>query len=77
LRSYLTVAELPRLLPETGGLTVQRHEFPNLRGINFLIHDLLGSGATSSLRLDRQAKALGEWLLSRTVRVPVSMLNGR
>jgi hypothetical protein len=76
LRSYLTEAELPKLLPETGGLTVQRHEFPNLRGINFLIHDLLGSGATSSLRLDRQAKALGEWLLSRTVRVPVSLLNG-
>ena len=32
------------------------------------------TGATSTLRLDSQAKALGEWLRSRTAKVPKSLL---
>ena len=35
---------------------------------------LLGAGATSSLRLDAQAKALGEWLRSRLVAIDESLL---
>ena len=62
LRSTLTVDELRRLLPETRDLAIERYEFPNLGAVNFLIRGLLGTGATSTLRLDAQAKALGEWL---------------
>ena len=62
LDSTLTVDELRRLLPETRDLPVTRYELPNLGAVNFVIRGLLGAGATSSLRLDAQAKALGEWL---------------
>ena len=70
LRSTLTVDELRRLLPETRELAIERYELPNLGAINFLIRGLLGTGATSSLRLDAQAKALGEWLRARSIKVP-------
>jgi hypothetical protein len=76
LRSALTVDELRRLLPETQGLPVARYELPNLGALNFVVSGLLGEGATSTLRLDAQAKALGEWLRSRTVKVPRSLVAG-
>jgi hypothetical protein len=74
LQSTLTVDELRRLLPETRDLAISRYELPNLGAVNFLIRGLLGEGATSSLRLDAQAKALGEWLRSRSAKVPQSLV---
>jgi hypothetical protein len=70
LTSTLTVEELRRLLPETRQLPISRYELPNLGGVNFVLQGLLGTGATSTLRLDAQAKALGEWLRSRSINVP-------
>ena len=70
MASYLTVAELKRLLPECAPLEVERHELPNLRAVNFVIHGLLGEGVANSTRFDPQAKALGEWLRSRLVDIP-------
>jgi hypothetical protein len=74
LQSTLTVDELRRLLPETRELAISRYELPNLGAVNFLIRGLLGTGATSSLRLDAQAKALGEWLRSRRTKAPQSLV---
>jgi hypothetical protein len=74
LRSTLTVDELRRLLPETRDLAISRYELPKLGAVNFLIRGLLGTGATSTLRLDAQAKALGEWLRSRSTKVPRSLV---
>ncbi|MHA5055025.1 acyclic terpene utilization AtuA family protein [Streptomyces sp. SD15] len=74
LRSTLTIDELRRLLPETRGLEISRHELPHLGAVNFLVRGLLGTGATSTLRLDSQAKALGEWLRSRSIKVPRSLV---
>jgi hypothetical protein len=74
LTSTLTTDELRRLLPETRELAISRYELPNLGAVNFLIRGLLGAGATSTLRLDAQAKALGEWLRSRTTKVPRSLV---
>ena len=74
LQSTLTVDELRRLLPETRDLAISRYELPNLGAVNFLIQGLLGTGATSTLRLDAQAKALGEWLRSRSIKVPRSLV---
>ena len=64
LRSALTVDELRRRLPEARELPIERYELPNLGAVNFVIRGLLGTGATSSLRLDAQAKALGGWCFS-------------
>jgi hypothetical protein len=74
LQSTFTADELRRLLPETRGLAISRYELPNLGAVNFLIEGLLGTGATSTLRLDAQAKALGEWLRSRSTKVPQSLV---
>jgi hypothetical protein len=76
LRSTLTVDEVRRLLPETRELVIDRYELPNLGALNFVIRGLLGAGATSSLRLDAQAKALGEWLRARSAKVPGSLVAG-
>jgi Acyclic terpene utilisation family protein AtuA len=74
LKSTLTIDELRRLLPETRELAISRYELPNLGAVNFVLRGLLGTGATSTLRLDSQAKALGEWLRARNTKVPRSLV---
>ncbi|WP_086826306.1 acyclic terpene utilization AtuA family protein [Allokutzneria sp. NRRL B-24872] len=72
----LTVDRLRHLLPEVSGLEVERHQFPNLRAVNFVVRGLLGEGVASSTRSDPQAKALGEWLRARVADLPVSLVEG-
>ena len=74
LASFLTVDEFRRLLPETAALPVARHVLPNLRALNFVVEDVLGQGVASNARHDPQAKAIGEWLRSRAVDIPESLL---
>jgi hypothetical protein len=74
LRGYLTVERVAELMPEVRGLTIERHEFDNLLGLNFVIHGYLEDGVSSCLRIDPQAKGLGEYLASHTVEVPSSLL---
>ncbi|MFD5136435.1 acyclic terpene utilization AtuA family protein [Streptomyces sp. NPDC058378] len=75
LAHELTVARFQELLPETAGLTVVRHVLPHLRALNFTVHGLLGEGVAAQARFDPQAKAVGEWLRSRHVPVPVRLLD--
>ncbi len=74
LREFLTVERLHELLPETAGLTIERHELRNLRALNFVVRGLLGEGVAASTRPDAQAKSLGEFLRSRWVEVPCALL---
>jgi len=74
LDTELTVERLQELLPETAVLTVDRYRFANLRSLNFVVRGLLQEGVAASTRQDAQAKALGEWLRARVVRVPDSVL---
>ena len=66
-----------KVVPETRDLPVTRYELRNLGAVNFIIPGLLGAGATSTLRLDAQAKALGEWLRARTTKVPRVLVESR
>ena len=43
--------------------SVERFELPNLRALNFLLHDTLGGGGTISLKHDAQGKTLAAALL--------------
>jgi hypothetical protein len=70
----LTVEKLRELLPETATLAVARHVLPNLRALNFVIEGILGEGVSSNARFDPQAKALGEWLRSRSIDIPEVLL---
>ncbi len=67
------VQRLKQLLPEAEALDVERFELPNLRALNFVVHGLLGEGVAASTRFDPQGKALGEWLRSRVVDLPVDI----
>jgi hypothetical protein len=73
LQGFLTVERLHALLPEAEGLEIRRYALPNLRALNFVVVGLLGDGVASSTRPDPQAKALGEFLRSRLVPVPVEL----
>jgi hypothetical protein len=74
LAATLTEEKLRELLPEAAGLPVTRYVFPNLRAVNFVIGGLLGQGVAAAARFDPQAKAVGEWLRSRYLDVPESLL---
>jgi hypothetical protein len=74
LASFLTVDRLRQLMPELEGLRVERHLFSNLRGMNFLIYRYLGDGVSACTRIDPQGKGLGEYLVSRIVDIPTSLV---
>ena len=74
LAHALTVEALRELLPETADLPVTRHLLPNLWAVNFVIDGILGEGVAYQARFDPQAKGLGEWLRSRHVDIPESLL---
>ena len=75
LLEALTVDRLRSLLSDVAALPIDRYELPNLWSLNFLIHGLLGEGVSSSLRLDAQAKGLGEYLRACHVEIPEALLD--
>ena len=74
LQRSLTIDALRTLLPEAAPFEVSRYPLRNLRAVNFVVHGILGWGVASNLRLDTQAKGLGELLRSRHVEVPRSLV---
>ena len=74
LNGHLTTARVRGLLPGTEDLPIRRYPLPNLWAINFVVEGFLGDGVSSSLRFDAQAKGLGEFLRSRHIDVPVTLL---
>ena len=70
----LTVGKVKALLPELAPLTVRRQLLPDLLALNLVVEGVLGQGVAYGARFDPQAKALGEWLRSRVVPVPVELL---
>lgn len=73
LIGYLTVARFKQLLPDLAPFTVERYALPNLRALNFYINDMLGDGVSSSHRIDRQAKSLGEYLRVKNFDCPIAL----
>ncbi|MFQ5632676.1 MAG: hypothetical protein ACE5I1_28235 [bacterium] len=49
---------------------VDRYEIPNLRALNFILHDALGGGGSESLKTDAQGKTHGLGLLYMEVDAP-------
>ena len=74
LLSEFTTEAFRRLLPELAKFEVDRYPLANLRAVNFVVHGILGWGVASNLRLDTQAKGLGELLRSRVIDVPVALV---
>ena len=74
LDNNLTTEKLKNLLPETQNLSIERYRYPKIRSLNFLIRGLLQEGVAASTRQDPQAKALGEWLRSRQMEIPIQVI---
>eukprot|EP00658_Telonema_sp_P-2_P040564 TRINITY_DN29003_c0_g1_i2.p1 TRINITY_DN29003_c0_g1~~TRINITY_DN29003_c0_g1_i2.p1 ORF type:complete len:652 (+),score=148.60 TRINITY_DN29003_c0_g1_i2:153-2108(+) len=77
LFDFLTVPRLQALLPDTAHYDIARYELRNLKALNFYIRGILGDGVSSNTRLDPQAKSLGEYLRSKVIKVPLSVLEAQ
>lgn len=63
LQVHLTAQVVADYFRPLGIGAVRRYELPNIRAFNFVIDDALAGGASRSLRIDTQGKALGVALL--------------
>ena len=52
---------------------VDRYELPNLKALNFLLHDALDGGGTISLKTDAQGKVYSTALLRMEIPVPAAL----
>lgn len=75
LQDFLSVEKLKDLMPDMAAYAIERYELPNLLALNFYIKGVLGDGVSASLRMDPQAKTLGEYLRTKVVDIPTSLLS--
>jgi hypothetical protein len=70
LRTHLTVEVVAAYFAPLQPSRVERYEAPNVRGLNFVLYDVLAGGASRSLRIDTQGKTLAVALLRMIVELP-------
>jgi hypothetical protein len=70
LQTHLTEAAVADFLRPMGIGQVRRYEIPGLHAFNFVIDHALAGGASRSLRLDTQGKALGTVFLEMRIPAP-------
>lgn len=70
LREFLTPERVKDHFGDIVLGEVRRYDLPNLRGLNFLLHDSLGGGGSASLKNDAQGKTHAMGLLRMCVEVP-------
>src|SRR3954451_19541414 len=70
LREHVTADVVARYFAPLGPSRVERYEAANVLGLNFVLYDVLAGGASRSLRIDTQGKALALALLQ----MPLSYL---
>lgn len=63
IKKHLTVERVKKHFDGICLGEVERFELPNLRALNFLLHNTLGGGGTVSLKHDAQGKTLAAALL--------------
>jgi len=75
IRAALTPQAVQRYFAHFVEGDVERFDLPGIHALNFVLHDSLGGGGTSSLRLDTQAKTYAQLLLGIAVPVPEAWSN--
>jgi len=68
IKRRLTTEVIAQHFTALGATRIERYEAANVWGLNFMLYDALGGGASRSLRIDTQGKALGQAVL--TLRLP-------
>jgi len=74
LREKLTTDVVKEFFKEICKGKVVRYEIPNLRALNFILHDSLGGGGTETLITDAQGKVHGLAMLHMELEVPDKLL---
>jgi hypothetical protein len=75
LREKLTPEAVKDFFREICKGKVVRYEIPNLRALNFILHDSLGGGGTETLITDAQGKVHGLAMLHMELEVPDKLLH--
>ena len=75
LKLHLTETVVAEFFGPMGIGRVRRYELSNLHAFNFVIDEALAGGASRSLRLDSQGKALGTAILELRVPAPMTWEN--
>jgi len=70
----LDEAKLKELMPDMAPFEIKRFDLPNIRAVNFMIYGILGEGVAANDRIDGQAKTMGEYLRSRTLKLPAAII---
>jgi hypothetical protein len=76
LREHLTAEAVAAYFAPLGPTRVERFEAANIRGLNFMLYDVLAGGASRSLRTDTQGKTLAVALLRMEIEAPPGLANG-
>ena len=76
LKEHLTADVVAAYFAPLGPTRVDRYEAANVRGLNFVLTDVLAGGASRSLRSDTQGKTLALALLGMEVEVPADLCPG-
>ena len=74
LVKHLTVERVQEHFKQINFGKVDRYEAPNLRSLNFILHDSLGGGGTETQKTDAQGKVHGLAMLHMELDVPDSLL---
>jgi len=74
LVKYLTAERVKEHFKEINFGKVDRYEAPNLRSLNFILHDSLGGGGTETMKTDAQGKVHGLAMLHMELDVPDHLL---
>ena len=67
LREHLTAGVVAGYSAPLGPSAVERYEATNVRGLNFVLSNVLAGGASRSLRSDTQGKTLALALLAMPI----------
>jgi hypothetical protein len=70
----LTVERVQKHFAKINFGKVDRYELPNLRALNFILHDSLGGGGTETQKTDAQGKVHGLAMLHMELDVPDNLL---
>jgi len=63
IKKHLTAEKVKKHFTGICKGNVDRYELPNIRALNFMLHNTLGGGGTVSLKHDAQGKTLAAALL--------------
>ena len=63
IKNYLTPERVKKHFKGVVKGSVERYDLPNLRALNFVLHNALGGGATRSLSLDFTGKSMCQAML--------------